>query len=218
MTTIGDIALGLRRQSAAPTDELSISGVPRTVGDMLSGNRGQTIGDLIGIQRPEFQIPDAPQAPGKRDTWRDVLGSVLDTIAIAGGREGAYWGNVQRQQDQYREDQKDYQALQQQVNMANYKGDLSLYEKAMAAAQPDWGYEQDNAGNVHRYDKRTGKFDPNPVFVDPNPKMFMQGDKLVTVPNTYAAQGGGTPDRPVGKLTPIPEGGPTPRASGSFRY
>ena len=54
MTTIGDIALGLRRQSAAPTDELSISGVPRTVGDMLSGNRGQTIGDLFGVQRPEF--------------------------------------------------------------------------------------------------------------------------------------------------------------------
>ena len=80
-------------------------------------------------------MPDAPQAPGKRDTWRDVLGSVLDTIAIAGGRDGAYWGNVQRQQDQYREDQKDYQALQQQVNMANYKGDLSLYETAMKAAQ-----------------------------------------------------------------------------------
>lgn len=52
----------------------------------------------------------------------------------------------------------------------------------------EWAYEQDNAGNLHRYNKRTGAFDPNPVFVDPNPRQIFDPaqNRVVTIPNTYA--------------------------------
>lgn len=208
MSTIGDISAKGRRygNNIMPGDRPDF-GVPKTVGDILNPQAGQTIGSVFGsIQRPEFAMPEAPQAPGKRETWRDVLGSALDAIALMGGQKGAYWDGVQQQQDQYREDLKDHQGLQQQVNMAKYKGEMGLYEKAMEAAKPDWAYEQDNAGNLHRYDKRTGQFDKNPVFVDPNPKMFMQDGQLVRVPNTYAS----APTAPVGRLTPIEDGAPPP--------
>lgn len=39
------------------------------------------------IQRPEMAMPEPLK---KRETWRDILGSVLDVIATTGGREGQY--------------------------------------------------------------------------------------------------------------------------------
>lgn len=138
MTTIGDIAQGRNRyRNGIVAGDRPDFGLPLTVGEMLNPQAGKTIGELYGSQvgMPEMQMPEAPQAPGKREVWRDVLGSVFDAMAMMGGQRGNYWGGVQREQDQYRDDMKDYQALQQQVNLAKYRGDIGLYEKAMEAAQ-----------------------------------------------------------------------------------
>jgi hypothetical protein len=214
MSTIGSISAVGRRygNNIMPGDQPQIQ-VPRTIGDILNPQAGQTIGDMFGqpsIQRPEFAMPEAPQAPGKREVWRDVLGSVFDAMATLGGGQGNYWNGVQQQQDQYREDQKDYQGLQQQVNMAKYKGDLSLYESAMEAAQGPkptammqnfdyWsGLDENGRANFQRYQDAV------------KPTIIQNWDGTRSI----VGGGGSAPDQ----LPPdfFNEGGPTPSASGGF--
>lgn len=210
MSTIGDISAKGRRygNNIMPGDQPDF-GVPRTVGDILNPQAGQTIGSAFGsIQRPEFAMPEAPQAPGKRETWRDVLGSALDAIALMGGQKGAYWDGMQQQQDQYREDVKDYEGLQQQVNMAKYKGEMGLYEKAMEAAQgpKPTSMMQNDAFLRQRYgDDFAKNYLMKPTFVQ-----NWDGTRSVV-------GGGGGGDAPD-QLPPnfFNEGGPTPSASGGF--
>lgn len=49
-----------------------------------------------------------------------------------------------------------------------------------------------------RYDKRSGQFGDRPVFVDQNPRQFMQDGQLITVPNRFAggASAGNNMPRP----------------------
>jgi hypothetical protein len=48
------------------------------------------------------------------------------------------------------------------------------------------GLFEDNAGNRHRYDKRTGMLlDENPVFTDPNEKFIFENGAMMRVPNQF---------------------------------
>jgi hypothetical protein len=40
------------------------------------------------------------QEQKKRPVWKDILGSVLDGIASAGGGQGAYWSTIQKEGDE----------------------------------------------------------------------------------------------------------------------
>jgi hypothetical protein len=71
----------------------------------------------------------------------------------------------------------------------------------------EWTYFDDNAGNRWRQNSRTGAVDPNPTFVDRNPRQFLQDGQLVTVPNSYAGP------------QAAPQGGPQPGSVvGGFRF
>lgn len=58
----------------------------------------------------------------------------------------------------------------------------------------EYTYFDDNAGNRWRQNTRTGQVDPNPTFIDRNPRTFFDPgqNRVITVPNSYAGgqQGG----------------------------
>lgn len=57
--------------------------------------------------------------------------------------------------------------------------------KSMEPQGPEYGYTQDNAGNMWQYDKRTGKFADQPSFIDRAPKQYLQDGQVINVPNPF---------------------------------
>lgn len=64
----------------------------------------------------------------------------------------------------------------------------------------EYTYFDDNAGNRWRQNSRTGEVDPNPSFIDRNPRQFIQDGQLITVPNSYA---GGQPQQQQDQQRPF---------------
>lgn len=112
--------------------------------------------------QPQMQQPNIPSidpqslAPKKRPVWRDILGSVLDTVAIAGGHSGAYWPGIQ--QDQERDD-KAREKLQEMIALQKQK----MAERAAALEDrktfSDY-QQQTKVSNVARMLTEAG-IDPN---------------------------------------------------------
>lgn len=54
----------------------------------------------IRVPMQQLDMPQMPEIKEKRPVWKDILGSVLDTIAVAGGRQAGYWPGIQKDQDE----------------------------------------------------------------------------------------------------------------------
>lgn len=90
----------------------------------------------------------------------------------------------------------------------------SLLQQRMGPQGEEYTYFDDNAGNRWRQNTRTGQVDPNPTFIDRNPRQFIQDGQLITVPNSYAGgdspgggfrpQTGGPPDAAIQALRQNP--------------
>lgn len=138
----------------------------------------------------QFNMGEAgfENAAPKQDKTKRIIGIIGDTLLGLGGQPGVYGPMMEerRAMEQRLRAQRQLAEQQRQWENADW---MSRKKWEMANKPPEWGYEQDNAGNVHRYDKQSGVFDPKPVFIDPNPQIYMQDGQVVRVPNMYSPSG-----------------------------
>lgn len=192
----------------------------------ISGYGGGTF-NMDGTQAtsPDYQAnntPPQPQVEGQPEEKKGGFlgrffgGDFTDRAARAMAfMNDDYMGAAQisRQMRQQMMEKKNQEALNQALAGMN----LTPEQKALFGSNPelagravmdqfkrqnegpDYGYTQDNAGNMWQYDKRTGQFADRPNFVDPNERIYMQDGQMVRVPNQFQRE----PTAPVGKLTPI---------------
>lgn len=175
--------------------------------------------ERLGI--PKFtQIPQDSGMPaaikqpdGKRPIWKDVLASVLDTIAIAGGKSDRsdYWGNVMDLQKQVEEERRTNEALAAKAAAIDGLGLPAAQANALKAGLnmsdirgPAPRIFSDNAGNQWREGEN------EPFFIDRAQKYNLVSDgnggvTMVAQPNPYA-----TPKAPVGELRDYDGGGSAP--------
>lgn len=155
------------------------------------------------IQRPEMAMPEPPK---KRETWRDILGSVLDVIATTGGREGQYWEGVGQQQDAYNDRVAKAEEWNQQLTLADYKNQVekrSRLQEAMRKALEPTAFQR----NVDYVGGRWGQDAARDYVMKPNFVQNWDGTRT-------QVGGGDAPDELPADF--FGEGGQTPRASGGF--
>lgn len=146
-----------------------------------------------------------------RDGIAGLLAAVGDAFSREGGGEGGAVNNlVGGRAKAFAEAKK--QAQQEQLMQAGMKAGRSRDEMALVLGgaanygdfKPQTPYRTtDNVGNVWEQGP-DGQF--KRVFTDTTPKMYIQGDKAIEIANPFVGQGAPL-DKPVGKLTPITNGG-----------
>lgn len=145
--------------------------------------------NVAPMQAPQANIPD----PNKRPVWKDILGGVLDTIAIAGGREGGYWPAITKEQELETEGRRKLEqmlALQQQKRAEReeaLQGQMQLHDYRTANPGPtnaqkeyEWARQQPGMENVSYQDWVTNYY---------RPQFFEQGGQRYQV-----TQGGLPPE------------------------
>jgi hypothetical protein len=176
---------------------------------------GNPFADLLGVgYTAPNQIggditmpPSSPQA-GQMGKGQLIAGILADALAGAMGRPGQFAQGLSQQKQQ--QDEEVQWQRRHQIEQAD---------------RPPYRWEANDGSLMEMGPDGT----PRLVYKDPTPKANLDPDVFITLPNKQvyagprsglaAAMGGsGVPaPMPVGKLTPI-EGGPTPQASGGFRY
>lgn len=176
--------------------------------------------------QPEAQQPDPMQQQarppsfwqgGDKFRWQDGVAGALaalgDGLSRQAGMEG---GGVQMlaggRMDALQRARKAQEAAQaraasvQRLLAAGYKqpqaeamasGDLKASD-VKADSPYRW---EDNAGNVW---ERGPDGQNQRIFTDAIPKMYVQGDQAITIPNPYATQGGGQQRPEIGATLPDP--------------
>ena len=107
----------------------------RTIGDMSSSIPRKP----IWLDGPQ-DAPQQQQAPGlppeleamrpqKRDTWRDVLGSIFDAMSAFGGGQANYWNGVNEDRSQFEDLQRQYTLMQQHMKA---QAQMDLQKRAQA--------------------------------------------------------------------------------------
>jgi hypothetical protein len=217
---IGDIALGMGN-FINQRDQAN----GRTIGSLTGGAQGILPGDqpdTSGI--PPELMAQRPKVP----TWAKIAMVLTDGLRGYQGEDPMFAPMLERRQ-------RDDEDWNRKVALEGVKARQALEAQRQKAMMPDWGYEQDNAGNVWQYDKRSGKFADKPSFVDQAPRQYFQDGRIVNVPNPYNTQSAAAqpdtytdPDtgikyrlKPGGNRNNQNDwqmmGGPTSSASGGFR-
>lgn len=128
-------------------------------------------------------------------------GVATDFFAGLAGKEGPYAAMLAKQNERAA-------ALADEQRKASMQWDTWQKQQEYKAAHPDheFAYTQDNAGNMWRYDKASGRFDDKPVFTDSVPKYYIQGDQALQIPNPYSggASAGGPPTAAIQHLQQNP--------------
>lgn len=110
----------------------------QTLKDMLRPNAGPGF-----LQQPMPAQQAAPQQqqatglppeleamrPQKRDTWRDVLGSIFDAMSAFGGGQANYWNGVNEDKSQFEDLQRQYTLMQQRMKA---QAQMDLQKRAQA--------------------------------------------------------------------------------------
>lgn len=110
----------------------------QTLKDMLRPNAGP--GFLQQPMPAQQAAPQQQQAPGlppeleamrpqKRDTWRDVLGSIFDAMSAFGGGQANYWNGVNEDRSQFEDLQRQYTLMQQRMKA---QAQMDLQKRAQA--------------------------------------------------------------------------------------
>ncbi len=165
---------------------------------------------------------------GDKFTGQDVVKMLLASVSDAGLRNRGHESNAMGNMNQFRlsaiEMAKKAQEQQAQMQAARQRAIAAGVDPAraemMASGDPNPAEWMPKAGNPYRFEDNAGNVweigddkQPRRIFTDEIPKMYIQGDQAINVPNPWATQG--APTAPVGKLTPL--GGAGGNASGGFR-
>lgn len=195
----------------------------------LDNNTQQAI-DSYASMPPAPSEPERPSSfwrGGDKFRWQDGLAGILaaagdalsERSGIKGGAVNMLAGGRMDALELARKAREGQQTLtdliasgltpQQARVVMSGKGKIGDFNQQQAPYR-----FEDNAGNVWQIG---ADGQPTRIFTDRIPKMYIQGDQAVQVPNPFAdeASSGPPPSAPVGKLRPI--GGPTQSASGGFR-
>lgn len=143
----------------------------------------------MGIDRPQpysdVRIPQAaPQAP-RKPGFADKLGQIGDILISYGqGRPTLRQEMAARQQVEEQAMRARQLLAQQQRQWGREDKQWEWQNKPQDPASLQ--YFDDNAGNRYSYNPATGQ--QQLIFTDPNDKMFVQDDQLITVPNRVRSQ------------------------------
>lgn len=205
-----------------------IFGQPRKRFGIDALEMGQpNIPPFMGAERMPAPAAPMAQQPAKGDKTKRIIGIIGDALLGLGGQQGVY-GPMMAQK---RAEERQMEMMQQQrrQGLEDYRSRKLVDQEFAQPEGPDIGLFEDNAGNRFRYDKRTGMpLEDKPVFVDPNERVYFNGDAMVRVPNTFRQQGGGYGEGTViendkgermilrqGQWQPV--GGAASNGSGNFR-
>lgn len=170
---------------------------------------GLDLETAMQVGGPQFNLPPESQAP-KMGKGQLIMGIIADALAGAAGRQGPFAAQMMRQREQEQEEANWGRRLEREQEIKSRFPDVSPMERDVQA----W----DRMGPAQRETYKQMK-----AVTAPDPDVF------ITLPNGHvyagprsglaaAMMGGGQPPaKPIGKLTPI-DGGPTPPASGGFRF
>ena len=159
--------------------------------------------DISGGGFPAMAAPQEKPKNGGGAFWK-ILGTIGDGLAVAGGAKPVYMPAMLDIQQQANEERKWQAQLQQQA-------DLKREELAVTRRSKTW---QDNAGNMWRMGDN-GMPEQAPYWVDRAPKMSLQADGFGGVTMVPQVNPFDIPSAPVGKLTPMGGGQPSPMAPAS---
>lgn len=168
---------------------------------------GIALGDELGAPSPP------PISKGHL-----ILGIIADALSGAAGQPGQFAARMGEDRRQQREDaqwsrrrQGLLQDWQAQEDYKRTHPDLS----PMVRDADAWQQMTPDQRTNYQAAKVAGAGDPDVFVTLPNGQVYA-GPKSGL---SQALMGGGQPpQRPVGRLTPIDEGGPTPGGSGGFPY
>ncbi len=164
------------------------------------------------MQQPQQNMPPALQdGYGKRPLWKDILGGVLDTIAIASGhKEGGYWSGVQDLRDKT---DKEREFQRQMAAKAEAERSDWLWKQQYERENPDPTAFMQNFGYWKQQPGNEGK-SINDYMTLAKPQWVpgeYGGGQYVTPPGTEA------PDELPADFTFGSAGGPARSAPGGFR-
>lgn len=147
--------------------------------------------------QPQMQQPAMPSidpqslAPKKRPVWKDILGSLLDTFAVAGGAQAGYWPTVQKGQER---DDKAREKLEEAIALQKQR--MADRAAALEDRKTFSDYQHQNPGptNVARMLAEAG-IDPNSeqgkqLIIQAIQRPIMIGGEAYA---PQAPQGGGLP-------------------------
>lgn len=170
---------------------------------------------------PSMQMPGMPKPKGgmfggKGAAIGEAIAAAISGYLAAGGNPAGLAGLQmlhQRRSDAARaQHDEDQYTRQRSDRMSDW-----MAQQQYSAAHPESRaphYFESNSGDQYTIGP-DGK--PQEVFHDPMRYKFVPNGMGGVVPvDIGALMGGQAPQRPVGKLTPIDEGGPMPSASGGF--
>jgi len=172
-------------------------------GGLMPGDNGRFDSGLMS-QGIDVSQPMPQQHSGGNKTLWGILGALGDGLAVYGNAKPAFMPAMLDMQQRADEERKWNTQLQQQA---------TLKREEMAASQRNKTW-QDNAGNMWRMGEN-GQPEPAPYWVDRAPKMSLQADGFGGVTMVPQVNPFDIPSAPVGKLTPMGGGQPSPMAPAS---
>lgn len=169
----------------------------------IFGNPRSDTGGVPAITAPQVNAPKPGAFSKGGNAWK-IMGLIGDAMQTGTGGHGTYMPAMLDLQQKVYEERKWQTQLQQQA---------TLKREEMAASQRNKTW-QDNAGNMWRMGEN-GQPEPAPYWVDRAPKMSLQADGFGGVTMVPQVNPFDIPSAPVGKLTPMGGGQPSPMAPAS---